>query len=433
MPQLALFASRLFAFKKPCFYGKSGLLSLLVALLSVGAASHAVAQTTQDGDAPFPLRESPVDYFGKETRDRIARLHSDIDAGRVTLKHDERQGWLRSILDALGVPIESQTLVFSKTSVNQRIISPKSPRAIYFNDEVYIGWTPGAPALEITAVDPAKGAMFYTLLQSVNVPPKFEREESCLLCHASVNSLQVPGQLLRSVLTDNVGQPSHGYAKVSHDTQFEHRWGGWYVTGKYENLSHIGNLTTVELREEHKSDPSRSHPLADLRDRFNTAKYLSPHSDVVALMVLDHQTHLHNLLARVTYEEKFQRKPNSEEQLLRYMLFAEAAPLPGLVEGTAGYSAWFEKQGPRDSQGRSLRQFDLNTRLFRYRCSYLIYSAAFEELPAAVKNRLYHRLWEVLTGQDTSPVFAAIPRNERRAILEILRDTKRDLPTEWRE
>lgn len=386
----------------------------------------------QSSDTPFPIREPPVDYFGSATRNRVAELQTEIAAGKKALRFEPGQGYLRSLLDALAVPVESQTLVFSKTSVNLRLISPKTPRAIYFNDDVYIGWTPGAPAPEITAIDPAKGAMFYTLPQSADGPPKLVREESCLLCHMATNSLQVPGQLVRSFLTDNVGNPTHGYSRVTHDTPFEKRWGGWYVTGKYEQLSHLGNLTTEADRESHKADPSQSVALATLKGRFDTSRYPSPHSDVVALMLLDHQAHLHNLLARVTYEEKFQRKPNSEEELLRYLLFADAAPLGGPVDGTSGFAATFEKQGLRDKQGRSLRQLDLQTRLPKYRCSYLIYSPAFDELPAAVKSRLYHRLWEVLTDRDTSKTFSAIPADERRAILEILRETKRDLPAEWK-
>ena len=372
-----------------------------------------------------------MDYFGVATRNRVAELQTEIVAGKKELRFEKGQGYLRSLLDALGVSVESQTLVFSKTSVNLRLISPKTPRAIYFNDDVYIGWTPGAPALEITAIDPVKGAIFYILPQSADGPPKLVREESCLLCHMATNSLQVPGQIVRSFLTDNVGNPTHGYSRVTHDTPFEKRWGGWYVTGKYEQLSHLGNLTTEAERENHKADPSQSTALPTLRGRFDTSRYPSPHSDVVALMLLDHQAHLHNLLARVTYEEKFKRKLNSEEELLRYLLFADAAPLAGPVAGTSGFAAWFEMQGPRDKQGRSLRQLDLHTRLPKYRCSYLIDSPAFDELPPVVKSRLYRRLSEILTGRDTSAVFAAIPADECRAIREILRETKRDLPADW--
>ena len=328
-------------------------------------------------------------------------------------------------------------LVFAKNSVNARIISPENPRALYFNDNVYVGFVPGAPFLEISAVDSRKGGVFYTLSQKAGHSPQpgaanLSREESCLLCHASGNSLNVPGHLARSFVTDVQGNPVRGYSKINHDTPYRNRWGGWYVTGDFGSLAHLGNLSTAaDLLEHdrHREGPGRT---VNLARRIDPSKYLSDHSDVVALLVHDHQTHMHNLLTRANYEEQFRKPDSSIEGLVRFLLFADEPALENPVLGGSPYESWFVKQAKQDKQGRSLRQFDLETRLFKYRCSYLIYSPAFDNLPAPVKSRVYRRLLEILSASDPPGPFDRLPRPERTAILEILRDTKPDLPADWK-
>jgi hypothetical protein len=390
----------------------------------------------------FPYRQPPVDYFGDDLSDPVSRLREKIEKGESRLEFETGTGYLRSLLAALDVPVSSQMLVFAKNSVNARIISPENPRALYFNDSVYVGFVPGAPYLEISGVDPQKGAVFYTLSQKTGetlqpASPKapamnLTREESCLLCHASGNSLNVPGHLVRSFVTDPQGNPGRGYSKINHDTAYANRWGGWYVTGDFDNLPHLGNLSTAaDLLEHdrHRDGPGRT---VSLSKRIDTPKYLSAHSDIVALLVHDHQTHAQNLLTRVNYEHQYQKPDSSVEGLVRCLLFADEPALENPVLGGTSYESWFAKQGPQDKQGRSLRQFDLETRLFKYRCSYLIYSAAFDNLPAAVKSRVFRRVWEILMAADPPPPFDKLPRSERTSILEILRETKLGLPDYWK-
>lgn len=403
-------------------------------------------------DGKIPYRRQPINYFGPAAHDPVARLQAQIEIGEVRLEFREGQGYLPALLDALQIPVASQMLVFAKNSVNARLIAPENPRALFFNDEVYVGWVPGAPALEISAVDPQKGGMFYTLRQQSDQPAKLVREESCLLCHASTHALQVPGHVLRSFLTDPQGNPSQGYSQITHDTPLAHRWGGWYVTGDFGELPHRGNLTTAVDLEEHARNPGGPGRAVELSKRFDVARYPAPHSDVVALLVHDHQLHLHNLLTRVNFEERLRVSKGEadsagnggeaasptggelttfEEKLVRYLLCVDAPALESPVLGSSAFEAWFPKQGPRDKQGRSLRQFDLETRLFRFRCSYLIYSPAFEGLPEPVKKRVYRRLWEVLSPESPPAPYDRLPRNERRAIVEILRETKGSLPDYW--
>lgn len=381
---------------------------------------------------PFPYRQKPVEYFAADLADPVSKLGERLTSGDVRLDFEKGTGWLRSLLKTLDVPVESQMLVFAKNSVHARIISPENPRALFFNDSVYIGFVPGAPFLEISGVDPRKGAIFYSLAQKADEPPKLVREESCLLCHASANSLTVPGHLVRSFVTDINGNPVRGHSKINHETPLARRWGGFYVTGDFGAQQHLGNLSTAaDLLEfdRHRDGPGRP---VNLAKRIDVSKYPAAHSDVVAMLVHDHQTHLHNLITRVNYEHQFQRAMNSEEEFIRYLLFIEEAPLENPVLGSSAYEAWFVKQGPRDQKGRSLRQFDLETRLFKYRLSYLIYSEAFDALPEPVKTRFYHRLWDVLSAAEPPIPFDKIPRLERSTIVEILRATKRDLPEYWK-
>lgn len=333
-------------------------------------------------------------------------------------------------------------LVFSKTSLQRELISPKTPRALFFNDDVYVGFIPDAPLLEISVADPKLGAVFYTLDQTRQDKPRLVRTNQCLECHASSKSMGVPGHLVRSFTTDEMGMVDFrtGTDLVNHRTPLAERWGGWYVTGVHGKQSHLGNLAGEAAFKRHNKQPALNTNVANLTSRFNTARYLAPHSDIVALMVLEHQTHMHNFLTRLNYEATLRIARYGEvkyldsptEAFLKYLLFTEEAPLSAPISGTSKFAQEFSEQGPKDKQNRSLRDFDLKTRLFKYPCSFLIYSAAFDGLPPALKEKIYRRLWEVLTGQDTRREFVKLSASDRRAILEILIATKPDLPEYWK-
>jgi hypothetical protein len=117
------------------------------------------------------------------------------------------------------------------------------------------------------------------------------------------------------------------------------------------------------------------------------------------------------------------------EKLVRYLLFCDEDLITDRIHGTSTFTADFAKEGPRDKKGRSLREFDLRRRMFKYPLSYLIYTPSFDELPAPARDYVYHRLWDVLSGKDTSPPFRGIATDQRQAIIEILRDTKPGLPS----
>jgi hypothetical protein len=364
----------------------------------------------------------------------VSALQRRIERGEAHLEFSDKWGYLESILRELHIPVSSQTLVFSKTSFQVSRISPEHPRAVYFGDDVYVGMVRGG-FLEFVAIDPAKGAVFYVMDQKKGAPPTFIRKnEECLKCHFSVNTMSVPGFLTRSVFADAAGEPilEAGSYLTDHRSPLSQRWGGWYVTGTTGSDHHMGNGTATGSH--FKIDTERGANVTDLKGRVNMAQYPVPSSDLAALMVLNHQVRMHNLITRLGYEARLNRPelPTTVESTVRYMLFADEARLRERAAGTASFRAEFEAVGPKDPKGRSLRQFDLEHRLFRYPCSFLIYSESFDALPAAALDPLYKRLWEVLSGQDQSVAYASLSAGERREILEILIATKPSLPAYFR-
>lgn len=399
----------------------------------------------------------PINYATAETRDIIAPLIEKIRAGHVVLDHDGQHGYLASLLSELKVPRSSQVLVFSKTSLQRQRISPKTPRAIYFNDDVTIGFCLRGDVLEVAAADPNLGTVFYTLDQDEANGAAFTRQtESCLICHGSSSNQGFPGHLIRSVSADRTGELvlSRGTKRVDHSTPFEDRWGGWYVTGSSGKQLHLGNrIFNGRLDQEGEGVGN----VTDLKGYFTVTNYLEPGSDLIALMVLEHQGEAHNRLTRANYLTRLALLEQAEmnrilgspanersdgikrriqracEPVVEYLLFCQEAKLGGHVCGTSDFRRDFEARGPFDSKGRTLRQFELKSRMFRYPMSYVIYSRIFDGLPGEAKARVYERLWEVLTGHDRSKEFAHISMEDRRTILEILLETKKDLPTYWKK
>ena len=415
--------------------------AILFALIAFAGAVS--ADDFQGSTHLMPFDEDTINYSKAREAGPIARLQQRVDAGELRLAHDERFGYLPSLLSALGVSTNSQMLVFSKTSFQRERIAPKTPRAIYFNDDVYVGFVQGSSMLEISAVDPKLGGIFYTLEQTKVDRPKFVRTDQCLECHASAKSMGVPGHLVRSFATDENGavDMATGISLVSHRTPIEERWGGWYVTGDAGKQRHRGNLFGKAAFAKHEKDPGHLGNLAELKRFFDTAEYPAAGSDIVALMVMEHQIHMHNFLTRLNYESTIALQQyghikylkNIIEAFLRYALFVEEVPLTAPIKGSSSFSADFARIGPRDAQGRSLRDFDLQTRLFKHPLSYLIYSDAFDQLPTKLKERLYERLLEILDGEDTSAAFEKLTPETRQAIHEILLATKKDLPASWRK
>lgn len=390
----------------------------------------------------MPFDEDTIGYSKTEATGPVSRLAKSVAEGKTSLKFDPKFGYLPSVLEALGISFDSQVLVFSKTSFQRERIEPETPRALFYNDAAYIGFIPGSPMLEFSEVDPKLGAVFYTLDQTRGDRPKIVRNDQCLECHASAKSMGVPGQLLRSFEVDSSGvvDLQTGTSQVNHRTPFNERWGGWYVTGTHGSMTHRGNLFGAKSFKQAEKQPNYRGNLTDLAQFIDVSKYPRNQSDIVSLMVLEHETHMHNFIARLNYETiialqqygKIDHLKSKVDSFLQYALFTEEAPITNAVKGSAAFVKEFESRGPTDGKGRSLRQLDLNTRLFKYPCSFLVYSEQFDAMPPQIKEMIYKRLHEILTGADKSSKFETLPATDRKAILEILVDTKKDLPDYWR-
>lgn len=391
----------------------------------------------------LPLDDPAIEYSSLPLSDPVTELSRKIEQGKVSLAFDPLTGYLPAALKALDIPVESQMAVFSKTSAQAMRIEPANPRVLFFNDAVLAAWVRGGFA-EFASLDPRAGMVFYRLDQRASAYRKrmaaaapespFSRRQDCLHCHMTPVTLGVPGALLRSVFPSPSGIPWDNAAQYNTDSRmpFEKLWGGWYVTGNSGPARHMGNLTVADgAHPESMLEASPVH-LDSLEGRCSPATRLTPYSDVVALMVFEHQARLMNLLIRAGWESRLalagnhaltERAQAAVNELADGLLFTDEAPLAGEIAGTSGFAEAFAARGPRDSKGRGLRDLSLRGRLLRYPCSYMIYSAAFDALPAAAKEGIYRRMWHTLS---------AGPAADRQAIVEILRDTKPGLPEYFR-
>lgn len=381
------------------------------AATAIGLAAFYVVST-------LPVFRGPRDRVAvratKPTRNAISDWNESIDRRAITPAFEPTIGYLRSVLKFLKIPAESQIAVFSSDSFQAKLISQENPRAIYFNDDVAVAWVRGSSSIEAAAVDPQRGIAFYTL-ENRGEKPRFQENDACLLCHQSQRTFGVPGMF---VLSTPPG-PEKGGSVTDHQTPFRARWGGWYVTGFSSGFRHLGNR------------PGQGS-LQSLHGQFDRSGYLTDYSDVVALMTFEHQTRAATLITRLAWEtrtgESGERVKEAVNSLVDYLLFIDEAPLPRRIIGTSGFREKFEALGPFDRKGRSLRQFDLRRRMMLYPCSYMIYSKAFEALPSGVRESVYARMWDILAGHSEERRYARIPRSDREAVIQILQDTKKDLP-----
>jgi len=394
-------------------------------------ATHAHAQL--DGSM-MELDQPAIGYRSQTLENPVADLQERLAQAKTVLEFDARPGigYLPSVLRELHVPLESQLLVYSKTSLQQRLITPDRPRALYFNDELAVGSVQDG-IIEIAVQDAKQGAVFYTL-QRVADQPHLERQGSCLGCHYSLSTLGVPGFFARSVPTATDGQilPWLGNAMVDHTTPVAERWGGWYVTGDIGSQTHFGNARLADNRAQEL--PSVPVGVPERLPPPLAPTYLTPYSDAVAHLVFEHQLEAMNVLTRVGWEYRIAAAGQGTADLARtvrdavdYLLFVGEAPI-ARVRSTSGFAEAFEALGLRDDKGRSLRQLQLDGRLMRYPLSYMIYSKAFDALPQQARDALYRRLWEVLSGNATDARYAHLKPADREAIVAILVATKKGLP-----
>jgi len=413
----------------------------LFVLGSVWAPVDAQRAGTFKGSSDDPA----IRYSTTALNNAVIDVNKRLQDGSVQLTFEGRSGFLRSALEALRIPVDSQLLVFSRTSLQGKRISEQNPRALFFNDRVALGWVRGGDVLEVAAHDESAGVVFYTLEQRAdasNGPPQFKRAFECLGCHDSGNTLGVPGLLMFSTTRPEPSQFSGIPRHIDHGDPLRQRFGSWFVTGSAGSAQHRGNEAAA-------LDARTNRELVSVEGLFDADGYPALSSDIVAHLVLTHQAGMTNLLTRAGWEARaadpslhplLTPDPGMEgrivmmmsgiaSEVVDYLLFIDEAKLTDRVRGGSGFAERFSTSGPRDRRGRSLYELDLNRRLMKYPCSYLIYSPAFDALPPLAKSPIYKRMWEVLSGQEQAPQYrSALSLADRQSIVEILRDTKKDLP-----
>jgi len=387
-----------------------------------------------------------IKYSSAPLSNPVVDVNRKIQDGTVRLSYEGRSGFLRSALDALQIPADSQLLVFSRASLQGKLINERNPRALFFNDRVALGWVRGGEIIEVAAHDESAGVVFYTLDQRTDPAagsPQFKRAFECLGCHLAGDTLGVPGFLMFSTTRPAQSQEFSLPRPVDHTDALSRRFGGWFVTGSTGSASHMGNDTPA-------LDGRASRELRSVDGLFDSDGFRALTSDIVAHLVFTHQVGMANLLTRASWQARaadpllhppFTATPGEEariavmmsgvaSEVVDYLLFVDETTLTDRVRGESGFAERFSSIGPRDRKGRSLHELDLNRRLMKYPCSYLIYSPAFDALPSSAKDPIYKRLWEVLSGQEQDERYRSVlSLADRQAIVEILRDTKTDLPS----
>ncbi len=417
-----------------------------VLTLAATLAGGVVARAAND------YENAPIHYSTTQPKDAAQDLMRRMANGSVKIDRSDAWTVLRDLRHHFDIPEASQVLVFSKTSKQNHLIDPQTPRLIWFGDNAYLGYCLGG-SIEVATVDPLLGPVFY-LLEPDTRPHKplvFERDQSCLSCHGGPFSPDVPGVLVRSVFPGREGHPimSRGSTVVGTTTPFEDRWGGWYVTGAHGQGRHRGNATLDERDDSDEIDPEHGANLTDLSAFFDTKPYPTPTSDIVALMVLEHQTSTQNILTKAHHaalramhrQQSLQRElgepvlaeptgtalriiDNAATQVLDALLFKDEAALPeGGIDGDPAFQEQFAQNAQRSADGRSLKDFQLLTRLFKHRCSFMIHSITFQHLQPHLKQTVLARLAAVLAGESADERYEYLGESERSHIQRILADT----------
>jgi hypothetical protein len=433
-------------------FRKSIAIGLAPALFLAGACFSAVARAQFAASDEYAL----IGYENEAKDNPIARLQEDLKGGKVHLDYAKLRGYFDALVDALDIDADSQMLVFSPTSLQKDLISPERPRGLFFNDNTYLGLVQKSHIVEVVTLDEKQGIVFYTFDNTEGTTTYFQRQnQTCLVCHDTqgTSGSGVPMLMALSTVYSKQNVPLEtvsGTGNVGDETPIEDRWGGWYVTGRHGLQPHLGNLRLDGRDELESLDDYRVWNVESLQAAgyLDTSPYPRDTSDIVALMVLEHQITVQNQITYIRFKapavlkrrgmggamtasswdalpwEAQQTLGPMMDKLVERLVLFDAAGFASRISGSQAFVEDFTARGPRDGAGRSLRDLDLTRRLFRYPLSYLIYTENFATLPAYAKDYVYRRLAAYLEGEE---IFAGNSRyslDDRRAALEILAATE---------
>src|SRR3984885_2491186 len=283
-------------------------LFLLFATCAVNVCvAEEAARVVEKNQGFLPFADAPISYRSSELNDPVAKLEKRLEHGELKLHYDSKHGYLKSVLDALHISVSSQTLVFSKTSFQYPEINASTPRALYYNDDVYVGQVHDGRFLEFVSFDPMQGAVFYVMDEHRDKHPRFERSEvDCIQCHVAPSTKGIPGVMLRSVFPkpDGTANAAARSYVTGQESPIAQRWGGWYVTAKNGAQGGMANVLLSDPQHPEQLDRAQGTNLSTLAGRFDTLAYLTGSSDIVALMVLAHQTQMHNWITLTNYQTR---------------------------------------------------------------------------------------------------------------------------------
>ena len=413
--------------------------AVVCAAVTIALASRAMSGQRQPASTGVLDEHPAIQYAMRPTTDRVAKLRQALTRGERTLVRDARTGFVLPVLQALGVPFESQLLVFSKTGVQSAYTGPRNPRAIFFDQSVVVAYVPGAPVIELAAHDPQQGVVFYTIDQSAAAPVPV-RHVGCMSCHVTASTLEAPGIIARSNAVGDDGNVlrEFGSHDVDHRTTHPDRWGGWFVTSEaltpYGQRAHMGNITFAG-----RETTSNQVFVDFMHSAPETHGYLRASSDIVSLLVFDHQARAINLLTRLNWESRVAASAGPVhtsqttiaglvDELADYLLFVGEAPPSVPLEPLPAFVDYLGARTPKDHRGRSFGQLDAVNRLLQYPCSFMVYTDAFDGLLPVVRDAVYARMLDILSGRDSRSAYAHMTAADRQAIVEILRETKPDFP-----
>jgi hypothetical protein len=285
-----------------------------------------------------------------------------------------------------------------------------------------VGWVPGG-LIEVTAVDPRLGPIFYSVKPAVGGGRSLARDAGCILCHGYFYARDIPGVIGLTIFPDREGEPipRSDFDVVSDTTRFEKRWGGWYVTGYTGKQNHRGNTTGSGAGKEMAFTPSEKRPV-ELSEFFDTSRYPAATSEMAALLVFEHQMAVQNAITRLQQDIQLSL-PTSEYALADLLLFRRSIKLPEGVAKSPAFEKAFAAGAKRSAAGDSLKDLALEGQLFRNRCSYLIYSDAFLALPQAMQARIFAVIYAALHDLDPDQRYSHLERDEKKRIFEILMET----------
>jgi hypothetical protein len=382
--------------------------TILFSILITALAPAVLPAAEKSVFAMDEFATAPHLYWEKPQQDRFSKMIAQVAAGKAALDLSNNTAFLLSLLKALEIPVSSQLLVFSGSSLQKRLINSRNPRALYFNEDTFVGFVPGG-RIEIASLDPELGLIFsiFDPLRGGAALPTVTRPEGCLNCHAEAHSYRLPGVSIESLAVDRDGSSLETYRRgeIGHMVPLADRFGGWHLTGGHglasTRANFIGSLSPAGMAR-------TENPVGKFADVSN---YPVATSDILPHLIHEHLSGFLNRLIQLRYLERRMRmaaqtsEPDRAamqrlvDEFADYLLFKDEAALPsGGVTGEPTYQAAFLER----YAGSGLGQFDLKSRIFRLRCSYLLGTEIWKSNSPGLQKAISSQLGKKLAPETAS-------------------------------